>query len=55
MNTLSSWKDKALFTPGPLTTSTTTKQAIQTFSFNPAFASELARIDKRQLRRATPM
>lgn len=28
MNTLSSWKDKALFTPGPLTTSATTKQAM---------------------------
>src|SRR5215510_6481176 len=28
MNTLSSWKDKALFTPGPLTTSPTTKQAM---------------------------
>jgi 2-aminoethylphosphonate-pyruvate transaminase len=27
-NTLSSWKDKALFTPGPLTTSATTKQAM---------------------------
>src|SRR5215510_14267926 len=28
MSTLSSWKDKALFTPGPLTTSATTKQAM---------------------------
>jgi 2-aminoethylphosphonate-pyruvate transaminase len=28
MNTLSFWKDKALFTPGPLTTSATTKQAM---------------------------
>ncbi|MBK9927072.1 MAG: 2-aminoethylphosphonate--pyruvate transaminase [Anaerolineales bacterium] len=28
MNTLSSWKDKALFTPGPLTTSAITKQAM---------------------------
>ena len=28
MNTLSSWKDKALFTPGPLTTNATTKQAM---------------------------
>ncbi|MGZ9166490.1 MAG: 2-aminoethylphosphonate--pyruvate transaminase [Anaerolineales bacterium] len=28
MNILSSWKDKTLFTPGPLTTSTTTKQAM---------------------------
>ena len=28
MDTLSSWKDKALFTPGPLTTSATTKQAM---------------------------
>src|SRR5215510_8379256 len=28
MNTLSSWKDKTLFTPGPLTTSPTTKQAM---------------------------
>ena len=28
MNILSSWKDKALFTPGPLTTSATTKQAM---------------------------
>jgi 2-aminoethylphosphonate-pyruvate transaminase len=28
MNTLTSWKDKALFTPGPLTTSKTVKQAM---------------------------
>lgn len=28
MSSLSSWKDKALFTPGPLTTSATTKQAM---------------------------
>ena len=28
MSTLPPWKDKALFTPGPLTTSTTTKQAM---------------------------
>ncbi len=28
MNTLSSWRDKALFTPGPLTTSQTVKQAM---------------------------
>lgn len=28
MSTLSPWKDKALFTPGPLTTSATTKQAM---------------------------
>lgn len=28
MNTLPSWKDKALFTPGPLTTSQTVKQAM---------------------------
>ncbi len=28
MSTLSPWKDKALFTPGPLTTSLTTKQAM---------------------------
>lgn len=28
MNTLPSWKDKALFTPGPLTTSATVKQAM---------------------------
>ena len=28
MNILSSWKDKALFTPGPLTTSSTTKQSM---------------------------
>lgn len=28
MTTLPSWKDKALFTPGPLTTSATTKQAM---------------------------
>jgi 2-aminoethylphosphonate-pyruvate transaminase len=28
MTTLSSWKDKALFTPGPLTTSITVKQAM---------------------------
>jgi 2-aminoethylphosphonate-pyruvate transaminase len=28
MSTIASWKDKALFTPGPLTTSTTVKQAM---------------------------
>lgn len=28
MSTLTSWKDKALFTPGPLTTSTSVKQAM---------------------------
>ena len=28
MNFLTHWKDKALFTPGPLTTSATVKQAM---------------------------
>ncbi len=28
MNTLPPWKDKALFTPGPLSTSATVKQAM---------------------------